>query len=61
MIPTEKELIEFIKKRELVNLSMIARFYDLKNMTVSDIINDLEKKKLVKTVKFGGSKVVLVK
>ncbi|HLD16022.1 MAG TPA: hypothetical protein VJB94_05630 [Candidatus Nanoarchaeia archaeon] len=61
MIPTEKELIEFVKARKLVNLSMIARFYNLKNNTASDLVNDLVKRKVVEIVKLGGSKVVLVK
>ncbi len=62
MIPTEKELVEFIKKRDnLVNFSLIARFYEIKNTTVSDIISDLEKKKVVKVRKLGGSKIVMVK
>jgi uncharacterized membrane protein len=62
LIPTEKELIEFIKKRDnLVNFSLIAKFYEIKNTTVSDIIADLEKKKVVKIRKLGGSKIVMVK
>jgi len=61
LIPTEKELIEFVKARKLVNLSMIARFYNLKNNTASDLVNDLVKRKVVEIVKLGGSKVVLVK
>lgn len=62
MIPTEKELIEFIKKRDnLVNFSLIAKFYEIKNTTVSDIVADLEKKKIVKVRKLGGSKIVIVK
>jgi len=59
LIPSEKELLEFIRKKDLVNLSMIARFFDIKNTTVSDLVNDLEKRKLVKVRKFGGSKVVM--
>lgn len=58
MIPTEKELIEFIKARDLVNFSLIARHFDIKNATVSDLIAALEKKKLVEVKQLGGSKVV---
>ncbi len=62
MIPTEKELIEFIKKRDnLVNFSLIAKFYCIKNTTVSDIIADLERKKIVRVRKLGGSKIVMAK
>ena len=60
MIPTEKELLEFIKNRGLVNYNIIAKFYEIKHATVSDIINDLEKKKLVKVKKLGGNKIVLL-
>ena len=61
MIPTEKELINFIKIRDFVNYSTIAKFYELNNATVSDLINDLIKKKLVIVKQFGGSKIVRVK
>ncbi|MBS3146712.1 MarR family transcriptional regulator [Candidatus Woesearchaeota archaeon] len=61
MIPSEKELIEFIEKRELVNLTMIAKFFDIQNATASDLINDLASKKLVEIKKIGGSKIVLLK
>ena len=61
MIPDEKELIDFIKKRDLVNYSVIAKFYQINNATVSDIIDDLAKKKLVTITKVGGSKIVRVK
>ena len=45
MVPTQKELLEFLKKRDLVNFTIIAKFYDIKNSTVSDLIIDLQKKK----------------
>lgn len=61
MIPTEKELIEFIKKRDIVNYSTIAKFYEINNATVSDLINDLVKKKIVNVKQLGGSKIVRVK
>ena len=62
MIPTEKELISFVEKREnLVNLTMIAQFFDIKNSTASDIVNHLVKKKLLEIKKLGGSKIVRVK
>ena len=62
MIPSEKEILDFIKKREnLVNLSMIANFYNIKNSTASDLVDDLVRKKLVEVKKLGGSKIVRVK
>ena len=61
MIPTEKELLEYLKRHDLVNLSAIARQFDIKNATVPDILKPLEKKKLVEIRKFGGSKVVLLR
>lgn len=61
MIPSEKELLEFIKKRELVNISTIAKEFNIYNMAASELVNDLEKKKLIRVVKFSGSKVVKIK
>jgi len=58
MIPTEKELLEFIKRRDLVNFSTIAKFYAINNATVSDLIDSLIHKKLVVVKKLGGSKIV---
>jgi len=61
MIPTEKELITFIKRKDIVNFSLIAKHFEINNATVSDLIDLLLKKKLVSVVKLGGSKVVRVK
>jgi Mn-dependent DtxR family transcriptional regulator len=61
MVPSQKELLEFIKRRDLVNFSIIAKFYNINNATVSDLIADLQKKKLVEVKKLGGSKIVRVK
>jgi hypothetical protein len=61
MIPTEKELIDFIKSRDLVNFSSIAKYYEINNATVSDLIDALLKKKIVTVTKLGGSKVVRLK
>ena len=47
MVPTQQELLDFLKKRDLVNFSIIAKFFEINNSTVSDLIADLEKKKLV--------------
>lgn len=61
MIPSEKELISFIKVRDFVNYSTIAKFYKINNATVSDLINDLVEKKLVIVKKIGGSKLIKLK
>jgi len=61
MIPTEKELVNFIKKRDIVNYSSIAKYYEINNATVSDFIDSLVKKKLVTVKKLGGSKIVRIK
>ena len=61
MIPTEKELIDFIKRRDIVNFSLIAKFFDIQHATVSDLIHSLKAKKLVEVKKLGGSKIVRVK
>jgi len=58
VIPTEKELLDFIKRRDLVNFSIIAKYFDIKNSTVSDLIKVLVKKKIVLVKKLGGSKIV---
>ena len=60
MIPSEKEPIEFIEKHELVNYSLIAKFFEINNATVTDLIKSLEKKKIVRIRQFSGSKVVLL-
>ena len=61
MIPTEKELLEFVRKRDLVNFSLIAKHFDIKNATVADLVVPLQKKKLIDVKKLGGSKVVRLK
>ncbi|MBT4577198.1 hypothetical protein HOB91_02620 [Candidatus Woesearchaeota archaeon] len=61
MFPTEKELITFIKKKGLVNFSMIAKHFKIQNTTVSDLVASLEQKKVLSIKKLGGSKLVLLK
>ena len=61
MIPSERELLDFIRKKDLVNFSLIAKYFDIKNSTVSDLIFALEKKKIVEVKKLGGSKIVRLK
>ncbi|MCD4666322.1 hypothetical protein K8R47_00755 [archaeon] len=58
MIPNEKELIQFLKKNELVNFSKIARHFEINNATVSDLIDYLVKKKIATVKKVGGSKFI---
>lgn len=61
MVPTEKELILFIKRKGLVNLSMIARHFEIHNATVSDLIKTLQAKGKIKVKQLGGSKIAQVK
>ncbi|MEK6841362.1 MAG: hypothetical protein AABX45_02095, partial [Nanoarchaeota archaeon] len=61
MIPTEEELIKFIKSKKFVNFSLIAKHFNIKNTTVSDILKDLEEKNLIDIIGAGGSKMVQVK
>ena len=61
MFPTEKELLTFVKKKGLVNFSMIAKHFKIQNTTVSDLISSLEQKKVLGVKKLGGSKLVLLK
>ena len=61
MIPNEKELIEFIKKGDMVNYSIIAKRYKINNATVSDLIDLLVHKKLVVVKQAGGNKFVEVR
>lgn len=61
MFPTEKELISFVKKKGLVNFSMIAKHFQIQNTTVSDLVASLEKRKVLRIKKLGGSKLVLLK
>ena len=57
-MPNEKELISFIKRREFVNFSNIARHFEINNATVSDLIDMFVKKKKAVVKKFGGNKIV---
>lgn len=61
MFPTEKELVDFIKKKSLVNFTMIAKHFEINNNTVSDLVSSLEKKKVLIIKKMGGSKLVFLK
>lgn len=60
-MPNKEELIDFIEKRDnMVNFSMIAKQFCIKNNTVSDLISLFEKKKLVSLKKLGGFKIAMV-
>jgi len=61
MIPTEEELIDFIKRREFVNFSIIARYYEINNATVSDLVDMLVRKKKAIVKKIGGSNWIKLK
>lgn len=59
--PTREELLAYIKQRERVNISMIARFFDIYHPTASDLVKDLNQDKLVNITKLGGSHIVTLK
>ena len=61
MLPANEEVLDYIKKTQFVNFSMIARQFNIKNATVSDLIAKLEKENLVFVQKRGGQKFVMVK
>jgi len=61
LIPEQKELIEYIRRNEPVNYSLIAKFYDINNATVSDLVDALVKKKLVVVKIIGANKIVMIK
>lgn len=56
-----EEVIRFIKRRKnLVNISMIARYFGIRNATASDIVLTMESKGMVSVQEFGISKLVMV-
>ena len=61
MVPNKEQLLKFIRSKELVNFSLIAKHFNIQNTTVSDLIKDLEDEKLVEINSFSGSKFVQVK
>ena len=61
MIPTEAELINYLKKKKYPIFSDIARHFEINNATVSDLANMLVKKKKAKIEKVGGSKMVVLR
>ncbi|MBS3160621.1 hypothetical protein J4213_02885 [Candidatus Woesearchaeota archaeon] len=61
MIPTQEQLMKFIRSKNFINFSIIAKHFNIKNTTVSDLVKDLEEKKLVDIIDAGGSKMVQVR
>jgi Mn-dependent DtxR family transcriptional regulator len=61
VFPSEEEILKYIEKKELVNFSMIAKAFKLRNSTVADLMEALKAKKKVTIKKFGGSKMVILK
>ncbi|MEK6834892.1 MAG: endonuclease NucS domain-containing protein [Nanoarchaeota archaeon] len=60
-IPSKEELVTFIKSKKFVNLSMIARFFNIYNNTALDLVNDLKERNLAHIKKFGGSKIIILR
>jgi Mn-dependent DtxR family transcriptional regulator len=61
LIPSEEELLLFIKRKGIVNFSMIARQFEIQNATVSDLIASVKAKGRVNVKQLGGSKIVQLK
>lgn len=61
MIPDEQELLDFLHTHDLVNFSIIAKHFKIKNTTVSDLIHALQEKHLITIKQLGASKVVRIK
>jgi len=60
-VPSTEELITFIKDKKFVNLSMIAKFFNINNITASDLANDLVERKLARIKILGANKLVVLK
>ena len=61
VIPTEKELLEFISTSEFINFSKIAKKFGIKNDAVSDFLKPLIQRRSAKVVRIGANKFVRVK
>jgi len=57
----KEKVINFIKKEEIVNQSMIARYLKIYHHTAKELINDLKEENLIKLGYYGGNKIVTLK
>ncbi len=60
-IPNQEELLNFITSQKLVNISMVARFFDIYHTTAKELVYDMQKNNLVTVRKLGGSNIVTLK
>ena len=60
MLPTEAELLSYIKREKLVNYTKIAKRFKISNQTVPDILQPLLKNKEIRIKKVGSYKFVEV-
>lgn len=57
----KERVINFIKKKELVNQNMIARHLKIYPYVAKKLINDLNEENLIKLAHYGGNKIVTLK
>ncbi|MBL7147414.1 MAG: DUF91 domain-containing protein [Nanoarchaeota archaeon] len=60
-IKDREKVIKYIKKQEIVNQSMIARFLKIYYHTVTKLINDLKEENVINLTYFGGNKLITLK
>lgn len=58
MLPSETELLAYIKKEKLVNYTKIARRFKISNQTVPDLLQPLLNKKKIRIKKVGSYRFV---
>ena len=58
MLPTEKELLSYIKKEKLVNYTKIAKKFKVSNQTVPDLLKHLLENRKIRIKKIGAYKFV---
>jgi len=57
----KEKLIRYIKRKKIVNQSMIARFLKIYNHTATKLINDLKEENIISLTHFSGNKVIKLK
>ena len=59
--PEESEIVEFIKKNEFVNISMISSFFSIHRVTASEVVANLRGKNIVDIERIGRNNIVFLK
>jgi len=59
---TDREkVIKYIKRKEIVNQSMISRYLKIYPYTAKKLINNLKEENLIKLAYYGGNKIITLK